>query len=513
MALEISLSPTLYEVFHRLKTYMDSSVYDTNETAIPRFNVIYLNGTGATIGEVMNIVRNEDVVMQVLASSGGTFSVEIPILFDQSNTFQVYGSTSGYSNIIVFDVYQWLMMHYLFSLQFKEVLTRMGQAKQDLYVDSKVGDAYTTTGDPSYFETETDVYETSRKALVDKMTLPIPSDYWCKDIKEAVKKAIAISEKGPVQASLQALKVLYESVGLEKIFTFQWEYPVWWDSAESKIPRIKAGFPTTLVIPAGKKVRVGHSYKWVTVGAKEIIFSAVPSGTYYWVYVDGEKDIDDTLEVKTSSSQPIPGYYKKTVHLTSGDVSSDDAVGTVTGIPYQSYITLEPPLASMTSSISISDGGGDIENYTIVSREIIALGRANMLGTLDVTYEYWMDSTILCVLRFGVDCVTEMMRTWAMPNHIRPQSDIHTEMLEIYFHFTSGLTVDVRTAVLNNISNILKAIVPITIYFEPYVNMGNDDQDHIEEDGLFWSGIWKGYVWLPVYVPYSKRENYEKTDI
>lgn len=515
MALTISLSPALSNTFHRLKTYHDHLVYDIGEAATPYFEEITIEGTGANVGEVITLTRNNNVVLRATASSGGTFSVIVPVLYETTNTYQASGPSSGISNLLVFDVYHWLLLHYLFSLEVASILEGMGQSKQDIYIDTKVGDNYTTTGDSAYFETEVTSYDTTKKALIDKMTLPIPSDYWGQNIKEAVKRAIEVSEKGPVQASLQALKACYAGVNLGNIFTFQWEYPIHWDLDTQHIPHaLGPGDRDTLVVPAYRKVRRGHRYEYVTMGEKQIQFSGVSSGTYYYVYVDGTKDVDDTLDVKESTTQPVPGIYENTLVFGWDEISTDDADGTITGIPYQKYVTLTPPAASLTSTISVSDDTGDITTAEFVDRETLALGKASTGGNLSVTYEYWLDCNILCVLYFGeADTITGVHRIWSLPGHVRPTDNLESEALQIYFKFSSGMTESTRTSVLSNINDVLMEMVPITLSFVPWINIARDDQEYIEEDSIDWSGIWKGYRWLHAYVPPSIRETYIKRDI
>ncbi len=180
MGLRITVKPEISKTFTRLKKWMDKYVYDTKDTAIPNFKEIKLEGTGANAGEYIQIFKNHtEQVLVTRASSRGTFEVTVPVSYERSNTFHAYGGSSGKSNVVVFDVYNWLLFFYLYSQEFLRIIQKLGQAKQDLYIDDTVGDTL-----QPIFETEKDRYETSWQALKDKFTLPIPTDYWGKDIKK-----------------------------------------------------------------------------------------------------------------------------------------------------------------------------------------------------------------------------------------------------------------------------------------------------------------------------------------
>lgn len=507
MAFNISLKPEVGNTFKRLKQAMDKYVYDTKTGSLPNFYEIEMSGAGAGAGEDIQIYRNNKKVLDVKASSGGDFEVPVPITYKDSNSFCAKGSSSGTSNIIAFNVYNWLLFHYLYSQEFLRIIQSLAQSKQDLYIDTKVGDSV-----EPILESEKDSYDSTSVSLKDKFTLPIPSDYWGQDIKNAVKKAIEVSEKGPVHASIQALKDCYAGVSLEKIFVYSMENPIYWNLDTDHIPIAKGPLNRdTLVIPEYTKIRVGWKYMYVTMGQKEKIFSTTPAtGSYYWVYVDGEKDLDDTLTVKVTSYQPTPGLYSKTLTFSEIEVSTDDSEGTITGIAYQKYVTLSPPVASITSSVSIDDDNGVYSSYNLISREILALGQANTKGILTVTYQYYLDASILCVVYVdGTNTIQDVMRIWALPGHIRPQTDEDSETLQIYFKFSS--VPSNYKEVLSNIRDILMEIVPITLSFEPWINLAKDDQDIIPEDSFYWPELEKGYCLLSDIVSSPERyRDYQK---
>jgi hypothetical protein len=505
LSLVIVLKPTLSNVFERLKKRHDPNVYDTKDSAIPNFKEIEVSGSGANAGEFVTLYRNNEEVSKVRASSGGNFDVTVPILYENHNSYYAEGTSSGKSNTIAFNVYNWLLFHYLYSQEFLRIIQSLGQSKQDLYIDTEVGDSVAPT-----FETEKSSYDTSTKALKDKMTLPIPSDYWGQNIKQAIKKAIEISENGPVFGSLLDLVQCYQGVNVEKIFSYHMQNPLYWNLDVEHLPEVKGPAQRNiLVIPAYTKCRLGWSLRFITIGKKEIVFAGA-TNEYWWVYVDGEKDVDDTLKVKYSKTQPVPGIYSKTLTYNENDVSTDDEEGSITGIPYQKYVTLVPPVACMTSSVSIEDDDGIYADAALVSREILALGRANTRGILSVTYEYYLESEILCVLYFdGIGNIDKIMRTWSMPNHIRTQELEQDEQALFFVKFSSEPAN--YQEVLSNIRDILMEIVPITLGYIPFVNLGKDDQEVIEEDTRYWPELYKGYCYLDYLLPEEKRERYTRT--
>lgn len=505
MALEIKLYPLLSEQFYKLKKRMDSNVYDTKDTAVPYFGNFKLVGYGGVVGEVVTIYRNDVQLMTIQTDNQGGFEVSVPVLYEVSNSYYAYGSVSGKSNLIVFDVYNYLIYLYLFSLQFVDIIQGLAQAKQDIYIDPKVGDDI-----QPLWKTESKTYFSSYWSLRDKMTLPIPSDYWCTTISKVVKKALEISNKGPVVGSLLALQECYENIGVSKIFVHHVSNPIYWNVDIDHIPHVKSpDMRNVLVIPENTKIRLGWRYMYASRGSKEIIFSGVQD-KYYWVYCDGEKERDDTLKVKVSMEQPLPGLYLAEHTFTENQILTDDEKGTITGIPYQRYVTLVPPVASVSSSVSIYDSSSVYSNAYLVSREILALGVANAPSTsndvLTVKYEYYSQPEILCVLHFDSESrIDKIMRIWAVPNHIRA---VNLEDYENYCAINIAFdTVPPNyQEVLLNIAGVLREIVPVVVSFVPYVNLAKDDQEYIEEDSLYWSGQFKGFALLSDLV--SRYEEY-----
>lgn len=512
MGITIKLKNSLSRVFGKLKSHHDKYVYDTKETAIPNFYEIVISGSGANVGEIVRITRNNDNIANVRSDQNGNFEVVVPVLYETSNFYQAYGSSSGGSNQIVFDIYNWLMFHYIFAEQFLEIYQHLAQSKQDINIRTKVGDDI----QPLWI-TEKNSYDSSIQSLKDKMRLPIPTDYLKKNIQDAVEKAIEVSEKGPVYGSLQALTECYKQVGLEKIFVYDFNNPVYWNINTDCIPHVKSfNERNILVIPANLKTRIGWKYYHVTkqFSEKEIIFSEVKD-KYIWVYVDGEKDVDDTLKVKVSDVQPVPGIYSTTLTFMEDEISID-IDGSVTGIPYQKYVNLVPPVASQSSNVSVEDAGGKYDFYSLVSREILALGRANAPSSsgdvLSVTYDYYLESSILCVLYFDNDgLIDKVMRIYATPGHVRAQTLEEMEVKAIInFKFGENVPIEHLSGVLNNINDILMEIVPITISFVPYVSVFLNDQSKVEEDSFYWPSIYKNYCLLSDLV--SVLEIYHRED-
>jgi hypothetical protein len=489
MALTITISPDLSELFNQLKTYLDNYVYDIKPSAVPDFYEMTLSGTGATPYATVRITDGENNIAILTADGDGEFEYTFRPDYAVTNRFQAICEDVE-SRILVIDTYRYLLILYYYAKEYLSILQAFAQAKQSYYLFSKVGDSL-----EDKFHTEQNVYTTALSDLKDKMPIELPLDIWnqTEDPGYCVAKAIEISEKGPVHASLYALKDVFQGAGCQAVFLYPYENYNPMDLDYTHLPRRHPTTTDVVMIEKGCKKRYGWSVESITnATTNKNMTMPVPTGStgYVWLYVDGTRDPDGTLTVLTSQTQPIPEAIPTTGTFLSTEVETDNSDGDITGIPYQKYVELDLPAFSLSWAISVYDEVGDLPLAELVSRNIVALGAASPTGVVSVEYDYFSEPMILCVVKTDVSGnVIDVLRTWGNPGHISTCYPHSLANLEVYFKFNYPPNEEVVVMIKNVLNNIRLIPHPMLAF----VTASTNDQEVILEDSAKWSSLFKGF--------------------
>lgn len=495
MALQIAISPDVSEVFHRLVAALDDVVYDRSPRAYPYLDEFTISGTGAIAGDTIEILRNETALLQVLANSSGDYSCVFEPTYEDTNIIRARKAkgtipeTYDYSNLIILDVYKFYVILYLLSKKYLEIQQAVAQSKQNLYIQDRVGDLL-----EPLFKTEKDSYSTMFFALKDIMPLKLPTSVWAGDKKALVEKAVEISNKGPVHASIMALESVLAGIGIQKVFLYPLENFKTFDNRWNIMPRVKPGFTDTLLVPKERLERVGWDIGYVTYSAdKEVIFVTGGSEPYRWVYLDGSLDVDGTLKVFQSAIQPLPGASGITITIAPSLVRTDDQDGSVTGIPLQKYVELSPPAYGLSYTFSVSDDLGPCTAAYMVNREVLSLGRAVVSGSVTISYTAYIEAIILCVVKltFPGPVISEIHRSWDVPGHVRPDNPNIRGNTELYLRYNSALNLTAEAYTI--LGDIIETIKIISMPLYGFIGPSNADQLNQDEDSQWWCHYFKGF--------------------
>jgi hypothetical protein len=529
----VTFKPDVSKTFHRMKTYMDEYTYNIRESAYPHLDSFTVSGSGFGATDIVGITVNDSPMTKMGVASDGTFSYEIGrsdsssaegMKYDQSNSVTVSRSTDGGTTFTTvwykaIDTYYWAVILNLFAMQYVKSLQSIGQSKQDIYIYPFVGDESQTIAE-RVLETEVDSYSSSWSSLRDKLTLPIPGDIWSKDREDSVQKSIEISSYGPVVYILELLKEIYAPVGVTDLFMQPQDSQCFWDLKSVCVPRITEN---TLIFPAGTRCRYEYGIMSITpeTAAEEIPITVPVSGdpvSFEWYYVDGDMDVDGTLQIKHSETQPLPGYM-----LTSGVAYSvsgtptlvyTDTDATVTGILNQKYLVLHHPLYTVSGTIAVYDAmdGSDSKKKLgaqIISRNIVALGVgtiSNKAGDLDAVYyeyyRYYEPKHLCCLRKAWVNGTTlpepgpsgpvyKLLRLWNLPGHVRSTTPIVHMGADIFIRTSTDISAS--KYVLESIRDVMKQVLPVWTSYQYFISLGNKDQTNFDEDTIYWSTQFKGF--------------------
>lgn len=529
--------PEMSDTFDRMKEYLDRYVYDTRPSALWKLNDITVSGGGFTSGDTVEIryhVGSSNETVTDVTAVDGQFTYPISVLsFDETNFIEVYDVSGNYLGGTAIDEYYFLAVVYLLSLEFIRLWSEFAIGKQDVYIDATLVSGSVTAQDAFITDTlpqsnlwtdsvitdslkrylnQKAVYSSSRASLKDKLTLPIPSDVWQRSGEECVKKAIIISEKGPVLSILNLLQEIYSVVGVSKIFTYPVELPfvVGSDVSGDCIPRVSAPGSQYITIPAGSYMRYDWRILALSAGYDVTVdlsteLDAMSEGDpdkYVWVYVDGDVDVNNVLVIKKSETQPTPIVQNDVTTYTIGDVKYDDEDGTITEVPYQAYLNLDEPAYTVLSTVVVSGAttANVYEAAELVKRDVLGLGVGNVSESLYVGYDKLAFNRHLFVAHLSYASgatdasIVALHRVWNLPGHVRGGSMESLAGAQIFIDFSS--VPSNYLDVLKSLALILREIVPVVSEYIPFVNLAHDDQTIYDEDGIYWSTQYKGYQWL-----------------
>ena len=529
--------PEMSETFGRMKEYLDRYVYNTKPSAFFKLNDLTVSGGGFTSGDTVEIryhVGSSDNTVIYVTAIDGTFLYTLSNLsFDETNFIEVYDSDDKYLGGTAIDEYYFLAVVYLLSLEFIRLWSEFAIGKQDVYIDSTLVSGSVTAQD--YFTTDalpqsnlwTDsvigkslkrylnekaVYSSSRASLKDKITLPIPSDVWMRSGEEAVKRAILISEKGPVLSIIKLLQDIYSVIGISKIFVYPVEpsFVVGAATTADCIPRVTSFGAKTVTIPAGSYLRydwrvlpISAAYPVIVDFAAELdVMTEGSADKYVWAYVDGEVDVNNTLVIKTSEVQPTPEIKNVVKEYFASDVNYDDVDGAITGVPFQAYLDLDAPAYTVLSSVTVS-GGTTANIYDaakLVKRDVLGLGVGNVSESLFVGYDQLVFNRHLFVAHLSYPSgatdasIVVLHRDWNQPGHVCGGSIEELAGVQIFIDFSS--VPSNYLDVLKSLAIILREVVPVVSEYIPFVNLNRNDQTVYDEDGIYWSSQFKNFQWL-----------------
>lgn len=529
--------PEMSETFGRMKEYLDKYVYNTRPSAFFKLNDITVSGCGFVSGDTVEIRyhvgSSDDTVIYVTAIDGTFLYALSNLSFDETNFIEVYDSNDVYLGGTAIDEYYYLAVVYLLSLEFIRLWSEFAIGKQDVYIDPTLiagsvtaQDAFTTDVLPQSnlwtdavivkslkrYLNEKAVYSSSRTSLKDKMTLPIPSDVWMRSGEDAVKRAILISEKGPVLSILNLLQEIYSVVGVSKIFTYPVEssFVVGAASTADCTPRVTSFGAKTVTIPAGSYMRydwrvlpISAAYPVIVDFAAEL--DAMVEGgpdKYVWAYVDGEIDVNNTLVIKTSEVQPTPVIGNVVTQYFTGDVEYDDEDGTITEVPFQAYLNLEIPAYTVLSSVIVSGATTTniYEAAKLIKRDVLGLGVGNVSESLFVGYDQLIFNRHLFCAHLSYPSgatdasIIALHRNWNQPGHVRGVSIESLAGVQIFIDFSS--VPSNYLDVLKSLAIILREIVPVVSEYIPFVNLALNDQIVYSEDGVMWPMQFKNFQFL-----------------
>jgi len=242
------------------------------------------------------------------------------------------------------------------------------------------------------------------------------------------------------------------------------------------------------------KKRFWWGFRYITGDTeKEVTFTGTAGSPYEWVYIDGDEDLDGTLTVKNSTVQPMAKVLEKTQTIPILSVSVDDAVGTITGYPYQLYVELAVPATSVeTAIVSVKEGGVLMTNAYLVNRWIVALGQCNIDGNIEVKYMAYDEPWILACVKLNdvTGDILDVHRTFSRSNHVRSYGQNDLNQIEVYFEFADWAIVGDKE--ISTLRDIMDAILPVTKNIRIFVNYGGQQWVVGEDDGS-WRSLYKGY--------------------
>jgi hypothetical protein len=526
--------PESSDTFDRMKEYLDKYVYNTKPSAFFKLNDITVSGGGFTSGDTVEIRyhvgSSDDTVIYVTAIDGTFLYTLSNLSFDETNFIEVYDSNDAYLGGTAIDEYYFLAIVYLLSLEFIRLWSEFAIGKQDVYIDPTLvsgsvtsQDAFTTDALPQSnlwtdsvigksqkrYLNEKAVYSSSRASLKDKMTLPIPSDVWMRSGEDAVKRAILISEKGPVLSIINLLQEIYSVIGISKIFVYPVEsqFVVGKASTADCIPRVTSFGSQTVTIPAGSYLRydwrvlpISAAYPVIVDFATEL--DAMDEGDpdkYVWAYVDGEVDVNNTLVIKTSEIQPTPVIGNVVEEYFTSDVEYDDEDGTITEVPFQAYLNLEVPAYTVLSPVTVSGATTTniYEAAELVKRDVLGLGVGNVSESLYVGYDQLVFNRHLFVAHLSYPSgatdasIVALHRIWNLPGHTKAVSIEALAGVQIFIEFSS--VPSNYLDILKSLAIILREIVPVISEYIPFVNLNRGEQTVYDEDGIYWPVQFKNF--------------------
>ena len=511
----IDFTPTISETYKRFRASLNGYVYDITDAALPNEKNLLIKGVDFTAGTSVQL--RDDYTDKILGYSQANASGEMfwgfsPKLHEFYAIRAIDTSTSETTNTLSIRQYNLHNFLYLSSTKCVDALQNLGQIKQDIYIKPRVGDVT-----DSRFKTEKDAYTSSIYSLKDKVTFPfLPLSYFSetKNKEDMVQSCVWASERGGVFSSVFLLDEIFSGIGVESVFVSLWEDFRWWDLDSNFLPWISSD--TTITLPALRKKRHPTDWHYIAGSTDKVIdlTSVIASGTnYVWLYVDGDEDINNTLTVKTSTTQPFPINRKLTKRIQAIDVQQDNAAGTVTGIPYQLYVELEILAISARkedSIISVYEGTGagaseiSVDDCTLVSREILALGQCNIDDDIYVTYNAYYEPFILCGVKLNENRhAYELTRVFNYPGAFRVWGDEDLSTVAVYVKFKDWKYVTANEVA--SVKSVLHALLPVTSQFILMISFLDEDAV-VPEYSPSWSNFYKGFATAEYVQPLSITE-------
>lgn len=361
-------------VYWKWVNLLNKSVYDNSKTAYPYFNVPYTFKITNTVSPSNVYVYFNDELIET--NNNSEFYVNIYPVLERTNVLYAKDDYNHQSNKIIFDVYDLHTLVFTINTGLNEILTDIKQTDAD----------YTLTGDNSSGVLNSDLY-ISDKALfknwgrvldirrindtyaeyITKLRTGMDAFYYCGTVS-GFKKLMSAFTDGFVD--------VISYMEIEELMT----------SFAGMVRRVA---PLT----------IGCNPKLVKLGQDKYIFNyntqLLSSGTENYVYVDGEVGVSGDLVMKVSSSEPLG--TEQTITEIHEYINTDDADGTITGLPYGKYVYLRSPvieLGSITSSGTLKVTGAElIENSTILF--LRTDWDDEYIGTITVQYTGYLRPIVL----------------------------------------------------------------------------------------------------------------------
>lgn len=491
----ISYYPERSTFLEYMKQNLDEGVYDRSEYAQPNLPTNTIKGEEADPG-VVTIYNGDSVMGVVLADSDGNFSFTFDVVYEQSYQIRAEDSGGNKSNILDFELFNYVTLLYIISLRMNEIRKQIAQRKQDIYVEDKVGDSF-----ESLFFVDQNVFQTRLLTLMDKFVYGDITDYLNEEerdiyTKDNVSKSMKISEFGCLIKSLNYLKEIFISLlndsGLEIYLYPQSDFGTVLrmseDSREESIYAV-SGTTDTIFIPSrGERHRFTYNLLALSGGGEMTITG---SGYYHWIYIDGDLDpIDGVWEVKQSEIQPLPITINRVeTHLTASIYT--DTTGNITGLVNQRYIIVDKQVLR-DETYTVYDPNSNEMDITLLGGKIIALGVFEDLTSVQAVYKTSYEPKILAVVKTdsGGD-IEKVQRTYDEPDH----SEVGSLQLEkdtnIFIKTGKVLSGKEKDLVSLCTSTLLPVNMPKNIFIDKYNLIANP----FVSDG---DGIGGALDWNPV---------------
>jgi len=408
--MKIQITNVSRVVYERLKQLLDEYVYDKSYNALPRID-IEIKGIGFIPNTSYKLVHNNNIY-SILTDSSGEFKYMLRLYYEEPNQIYVTDIVGNIlTETLTVETYNFHSLVYVLSEVVRNNLIDILQTQQNVFLDSVKGDSI------SNFKSDVDLYYPQN--YINK----IPYDLNYTDYTtDEIKKILRFMYNGFVLMTIMDLEEIFQKI-LDDINLELKVYP----------QPLNTFLISTEYIHAdpldNSKLIVEEIPFWYfdTPGLLEYTEITFSSDGIYYVYLDGTRS---GYKFTVSYTNTIPFMLNQLVNEVGVTNIFTDDEGLVTGIKGNRYLYTQRNIYEQVLSLT-PNPATYYSDFEKKRANLVVLNSVDStLNSLDLQYYslYW--PIVIGIVKVEGGVITDIIRTYNEPNHVRPYYDIG--VYEIY---------------------------------------------------------------------------------